>query len=263
MKSVLKPLLLLALLFVHTGHANSKSAFQVILDPGHGGHDVGAIRGKIRESDIALAVSKKIKEELANSNDIRVALTREKDESVSLPQRSDMAKRLRGDLFISIHVNSNLDPRVKGAEFYFKNQLPPEEESLFLANRENETESETVVEQEKTKRSGLAAIKEDLESTYHLFVSRELGRALKESWNEELGVRYAKVRQGPFHVISQVPMPSMLIELGFVSNPNESRWLIDPAVQKRLAASIAKSIKSIKEKMDKNGVGSHIAGHAN
>jgi N-acetylmuramoyl-L-alanine amidase len=242
----------------------AKDTFQVIIDPGHGGNDVGAIRGHIRESDISLAVGKKIREELKNNQSLRVSLTRESDTTVSLAQRSSMARRLKGDLFISIHVNSNLDPRVKGAEFYFKNQLPPEEESLFLANRENEALSETVIDSDSNERpAGLAAIKEDLETTYHLYISRELGRSLRAYWQNDLGISNAKVRQGPFHVISQVPMPSLLIELGFVSNASESRWLSDPSVQGQLATHIAKAILEIKEKMDKNTWESHIAENAN
>lgn len=244
--------------------ALTNSDFHVILDPGHGGQDSGASRGSIKESEIALAVSKKVRARLKPEKQVRVTLTREEDEFLNLKQRSDLARRLRADLFISIHANSNLDPRVRGAEFYFKNQLPPEEESLFLANRENQVESETVLEIDQKKRNvGLAAIKEDLQTTYHLYLSRELGRSLKTKWKEDHGIRSVRVRQGPFHVISQVPMPALLVELGFISNPQESRWLADQEVQRALAESIANGILGIKEKMDKGGESRHIAAHAN
>lgn len=256
-------ILLVGLLCFPAG-TKASEVFQVILDPGHGGHDAGATRGHIKEADIALSVSHRIRQELDGKNGIRIALTRDTNQAISLMQRSEMAKRLRGDLFISIHANSNLDTRVHGAEFYFKSQLPPEEESLFLASRENSVDPETILDSEpKNRPAGLAAIKEDLETTYHLYMSRELGRALKTKWMEDHGVKSAKVRQGPFHVISHVPMPSLLVELGFISNPQESRWLASTETQSKLAISIAKGIVLIKEQMDKNTKARHIATHAN
>lgn len=144
---------------------------------------------------------------------------------------------MKGDLFISIHLNSALDLRAQGGEFYFQNQLPPEEESLFLANLENQADTETLTDDEaetKPHTTGLALLKEDLEKTFQLYMSRELAKTLRSEWKTQHGIAHALVKQGPFHVISSVPMPSLLVELGFISHPKESRWLADPVTHQKL-----------------------------
>lgn len=251
------------IIFAHISFAASNK-FHVIIDPGHGGIDSGAVRGKLRESDIALSVARNLAQILKSNSDYDVTLTRNHDETVSLSKRSHIAKKEAGDLFISIHLNSTLDLRAHGSEFYFQNQLPSEEESLFLANRENQAESEQNEEFENSKpRTGIQVIKEDLLKTYHLVMSREFAKSLRNLWKTDHGVNHSVIKQGPFHVISSVPMPSLLVELGFISHPKESRWLAQAETHQALAKSLFKGIEAVKEKMDKLGQKSHISAHAN
>lgn len=242
----------------------TSNKFHVIIDPGHGGIDSGAVRGKLKESDIALAVAHNLAQILKSNSGYDVTLTRNHDETVSLARRSHIAKKEAGDLFISIHLNSTLDLRAHGAEFYFQNQLPSEEESLFLANRENQAESEQDEDFENSNpRTGIQVIKEDLLKTYHLVMSREFAKSLRHLWKTDHGVAHGVIKQGPFHVISSVPMPSLLVELGFISHPKESRWLAQAETHQALAKSLFKGIEAVKEKMDKLSQKSHISAHAN
>lgn len=234
-----------------------------MVDPGHGGTDGGATRGKVREADVALAVSKRVAELLDKDKRFKVTLTRKEDETVPLSRRSGLAKKVNGDLFISIHLNSAIDTRAKGAEFYFQNQLPPEEESLFLANKENEADTETVNEIASPRSHTVQTIIDDMQKTYELIISRTLALELKRRWSIDHGVTSSTVKQGPFHVISNVPMPSLLIELGFLSHQKEGPWLAKEETQQELAQSIYKGIVNLKEKMDKPGTSRHITSHAN
>src|SRR4051812_35220658 len=113
------------------------SPLNVTIDPGHGGHDHGASRQGVYESDITLAVAKRLTELLRKDKRFTTQLSRDNDQTVTLYRRAVNAKTRKSDVFLSIHVNSNPDTRARGAEFYFQNQLPPDEESMFLAHKEN------------------------------------------------------------------------------------------------------------------------------
>lgn len=254
----------LSLSFLFSGYASASNKFHVIVDPGHGGSDSGATKGKIREAEIALSVGKELHSLLEKSRNYRVTLTRTKDETVPLAHRTKMARDLKADLFLSIHCNSNLDQRAYGPEFYFPNQLPPEEETLFLANKENESEAEAVVELEEKKQiSSLNTIIDDLKKTYHLILSRDLASHYKRTWTNDFNTRRSHIRQGPFQVLHNVNMPSLLVELGFLTNSREAHWLNNPETHKELALTLYKGIQNIKEKIDKHKESGDSTAHAN
>src|ERR1035437_6359211 len=134
--------LMIAALFPVSVHANT---LNVMIDPGHGGRDHGAVKNGILEANITLKVGLKLFDLLKKDRRFHVQLTRSNDDSISLYRRAQMAKSKKADVFLSVHVNSSPDLHAKGAEFYFQNQLPPDQESMFLAHRENITgEDETV-----------------------------------------------------------------------------------------------------------------------
>lgn len=225
---------------------------------------MGAVRGKYRESDITLLVAKELVKIMEAHPGYRVSITRTRDEKMTPPERTKFARSLKANLFLSIHVNSSLDEKIHGAEFYFKNQLPPEEETLFLANSENQTDTETVMEESPQKPNGsLNAILDDLRSSYDLVMSRTLAEQLKNRWQNDHNIANVHIRQGPFQVLLNVQMPSLLVELGFISNPREASWLNQPQTHKQLAQSIFSGVQELKEKMDKYRESSHIATHAN
>lgn len=234
----------------------TQAKYHIIIDPGHGGKDVGAIRGKIKESAITLTVASQLAKELKQHKDFSFSMTRQTNKSVSLEERSKFAHDRKGDIFISIHANSSYDTRVKGSEFYFENQLPPDEESLYLANKENANE---VIGMDfrpslhsHIKDRQIKHILDDLNKNMFIQLSAELAYNLGKAWKREFGKRKRRLRQAPFHVVSTVNMPSVLVELGYITNPVEGLWLLQRKNHRRIAKSIVKGLEYYKEVLDKS-----------
>src|ERR1035437_6847281 len=122
------------------------ASLTVMIDPGHGGRDHGAVKNGVFESNITLNVSRQLRDLLKKDRRFQVLLSRDEDTSVSLYRRAVLAKTKKADIFLSIHVNSSPDLRAKGVEFYFQNQLAPDQESMFLAHQENVAEEGEVVQ---------------------------------------------------------------------------------------------------------------------
>lgn len=222
-------------------------ALSVMIDPGHGGTDHGAVNSSLRESDITLKVSQYLKALLSADPQFKVKMTRERDQFLSLDRRAQLANEAKADLFISIHVNSSNEKHVRGKEIYFQNQLPPDEEALFLANRENQgIESRT-----DTVKGDVAAIVEDLERNHRLRLSGRLSEELFRNWGGDHYRRRTSIRQAPFYVISNVSMPSALVEIGYLSNPQEAEKLSDDTYLRKIAQGLYRAIVSYKEFVDK------------
>lgn len=234
------------------------SEYKVVIDPGHGGTDAGAVADKIKEAEITLEISKKVSKLLSQDPEFKVILTRTADNIVPLFQRSKIAKNEKADLFISIHANSSTDLSAKGAEVYFQSQMPPDEETLFLASRENQGHEHQETEESDAPQGDLAVIVDDLKKNEHVYNSQILAETIINQWKKKLPIRHEPIRQGPFHVLVSVPMPSVLVEVGFVSNKKELNQLQSNAHQNQIAEIIYKSIKNYKEKIDKSEFSSHI-----
>ncbi len=228
----------------------SFAAFHVVVDPGHGGTDHGAVRENVREADIALKVSKFLVEKLEKDSDFKVSVTRSKDEIVPLGTRAHIGNSSHGNLFISIHANSSTDSRANGAEFYFQSQMSLADEELYLANSETK------------QHSDVGAIITDLKRTYDNYQSQILAETLQNHWKQSLKVRERPILQESFRVLVSVPMPSVLVELGFISNNKERDWMNTPSSQKYMAELLYDGIKEFKEKIDKSPLSSHITENA-
>ncbi len=243
--------------------------YKIVIDPGHGGHDKGASKSGANESSIALAISKQLTERLQKSG-YKVILTRSKDESVSLEKRAAIANDASADLLVSIHLNSSTDARAQGKEFYFQNQLAVDEEALFLANRENHEHGDSTAlsvnpGQDRVHKSGLRSaeaarlpqlniananvrtdvrnIIEDLDRSARVRRSSELAKILHREWNLVSGRNSVRgIRQAPFFLVSNVAMPSVLVEVGFLSHPKEGARLQRAEFQATLADSLANGI---------------------
>jgi N-acetylmuramoyl-L-alanine amidase len=224
-----------------------------MIDPGHGGTDSGAVQGKAREADIALRVAEILKGLLAQDKEFSASMTRSTDQNLSLQDRVKMADQAKSDLLLSIHANAASDRRARGVELYFQNHLPPDEETLYLAANEDRvnTEEQTPANLEPSKRNDVSAILEDLNRQYRIKASHKLSRNLLASWNKSSKVETNAIRQAPFYVVSKAHMPSVLVELGFITNPKEAERLIDPAFQKEVAGRIYQGLKRYKENVDK------------
>jgi N-acetylmuramoyl-L-alanine amidase len=225
-----------------TAFSINSAALHVLIDPGHGGSDSGTINSDAKESDIALQVSLKLKKIIETNPSYTSTLSRTTDVRMGLLERTKLAEKEKADIFISIHVNSNQDPRVKGAEFYFQNQLPPDEESLFFASSENENQK--VLNKNNTnsevlnKKAEVLSIIQDLEHQTRMKKSFSLSRKLKEAWNKEPGA----IRQAPLVVVTKINIPAVLIELGFLTNLKEASLLKNEAYQNELARKIFNGI---------------------
>ena len=224
-------------------------AFHVILDPGHGGNDRGTTRGFTQEKDITLEVSKVIRQEILRQG-WQVSLTREKDRFVSLQDRTEIAEKKSADLFISIHVNSSPDKKVRGFEVYFQNPLPADEESLFLAAREEFYFQKTTTQNDPNKKADVLSIVEDLHRQVDVRRSHILSRTLSEQLSENAGKTV--VRQAPYYVLLKSSTPSVLLELGYLTHDQDREKLKDPQYHQWVAARLTEGVKNFKEMMDKS-----------
>jgi N-acetylmuramoyl-L-alanine amidase len=224
-------------------------AFHVILDPGHGGNDRGTTRGFTQEKDITLNISKVIQKEMLRQG-WQVSLTREKDRFVSLQDRTDFAEKKGADLFISIHVNSSPDKKVRGFEVYFQNPLPADEESLFLAAREEFYFQKSTSQNEPNKKADVLSILEDLHRQVDVRRSHLLSRNLSEHLSEN--TNKTVVRQAPYYVLLKSSTPSVLLELGYLTHDQDREKLKDPQYHQWVATRLTEGVKNFKEMMDKS-----------
>jgi N-acetylmuramoyl-L-alanine amidase len=234
----------------------------IMIDPGHGGVDTGATRGNLKESEIALKVSSYLADLLRQDPRFQVSMTRTTDTKISLDHRTEAAEAAKADLFLSIHLNSSRDPRARGQEFYFQNQIPVDEESMFLASRENEeVKSETDADGADAKaeplssKSDLKRIIEDLHRNHRVIESSEIAKILLETWlsnstTSTVGSR--AIRQAPFRVVSNIKIPSVLVEIGFISHATEGLKLAQVDHQKDMAQRLYKGLIKFKETIDKD-----------
>ncbi len=232
------------------------SAFHIVLDPGHGGTDTGAVHSNIKEADLVLKVANKLKILLEKNDKFQVTMTRAADRNISLPDRVKLAEGSKADLFVSLHANAASDQRAKGVEFFFQNNLPPDEESLFLASQENQAVLNSAHasddnSNELSKKGDVAAIVEDLRRQNRLNSSLRLTQVLTQTWENDAKASQATIKQAPFYVISKTSMPSVLIEVGFLTNPREAKRLTSSDYQTDLAQKIYSALVSYKEKVDK------------
>jgi len=229
----------------------------VLVDPGHGGIDDGAVRENHKEADITLKVGRKVFELLRNDPAFKAHLTRDSARGLSLSERAQMARTKKADIFISIHVNSSPDVKAHGAEFYFQNQLPPDEESMLLAHRENSSDASGArVPYEFLENSAfpsdVSSIIGDLLDGDRVLRSSQLSKALKVNWRGSKKNKTNSIRQAPFYVLSQITVPSSLIELGFLTNTADVIELTSNTSQQRMAEDIYRGIKAYKDSMDKS-----------
>ena len=236
---------------------NTTTPFQVVIDAGHGGVDSGAVQNGIREADLSLSIAQKIAETLQKDPRFRVTLTRTHDQKLDLKKRAMIANHHKGDLFLSIHANSSTDAKSHGAEFYFQNQLPASEEELFLAARENEVDQSPELNREissfthaSTRNADVLAIIDDLHRNHRIKRSDQFAAILHGSWKGVGHGNKSSIRQAPFYLVSNVNMPSLLIELGYLTNAHEAQALNDPEKQQKIASNLYQAIVQFKELLD-------------
>ena len=212
---------------------------RIVVDPGHGGKDPGAIgpRG-VMEKDVTLALAKSLATELKKSFPCEVILTRDRDVFIPLDERTLIANRLDADLFVSLHANANRSRTPYGVETYYLN-FSKNDDVIEVVARENGTSLQKVGDLDMILLDLMANSKINESSRLAAEIQGALvdGLSRKYSYIKDLGVR-----QGPFHVLWNATMPSVLVEVAFISNRREEKRLVDRDFQKHSAVAISQGV---------------------
>ena len=215
----------------------------IVLDPGHGGHDPGAISASGRyEKELTLAVGRSIAARLRASGRYRVILTRERDMAVKLLERVKLARDREADLFLSIHADSlAADRATRGASVYTRAEDASDRDAEALALRENKADQLADSAPEK-ELDDVLAILVDLASRDTKRLSGRFAGLLTASLSERIPLRRNALRAANFKVLGAPDIPSALLELGYISNPAEEALLFSETGRNQLAEAIVAAI---------------------
>ena len=228
--------------------------FTILIDPGHGGEDNGAVgsyykskkkREVVKEKDISLSLAKKIHEELQKKN-FSSYLTRSVDRTVSLAERAEMAEKIEADLFISVHINSSEKSGPRGFETYYLDNHDDSAvkkveavENKDLTGEEliiNKILTDLVIQRTVTSSKGLA-------TSIHSEIDKSIARKFK--------MKDRGVRPGLFYVLALTKRPAILLEVGFLSNPRELKKMLRADLQTTYAKAVANGIEEYLKKQNK------------
>ncbi len=215
----------------------------IAIDPGHGGHDPGAIgKARTREKDVVLAISKALAARINAEDGMRAILIRSTDQYVDHRRRMNIARNSKADLFISIHADAVNDRRPYGTTVYaLSTKGASDEAARQLAARENAAVGGVAL---NDKDDVLASVLIDLSQSAALSASLDIGDDVIRELARIGKVHRRKVQQAGFLVLKSPDLPSILVETGFISNPNEEQRLRDRNYQGRLADAMLAGIRN-------------------
>lgn len=239
----------------------------IVLDPGHGGSETGAVGPSgTEEKEISLLLARALKSRLERRLPVRVILTRNEDADLAHDTRTAIANQNKADLFISIHLNSERGRDARGAETYFLSLQASDARAARAAEIENEAAggsegagaatSEADVDPafggaaEGDPLYDLQLILWDLAQSQHLADSQRLAALIQEELNGALGLRDRGVKQAPFRVLMGAAMPAVLVELGFISNPEEESRLLDAGYRAELVEAVARAVERFRAQVE-------------
>ncbi|MFQ5865333.1 MAG: N-acetylmuramoyl-L-alanine amidase [bacterium] len=223
---------------------------KVVIDPGHGGRDPGAIGARgVYEKDVVLAIAKRLKKLLEKKLKLEVVMTRETDKFVPLKDRTQLANKVNGKLFISIHANSNRSPRLRGATTYFLGPAKSEE-ALEVARRENAVIRYENDVQDYAHLSDENFILAHMAQNDYNKESQDLAAMVQQELKKRSGIQDRGVKQAGYYVLVGASMPNVLVETAFISNRKEERLLKSASFQKKVAQGIYESVKKFKQKYE-------------
>ncbi len=223
----------------------------IAIDPGHGGKDPGAI-GKqgVKEKDVNLKVALGLAELLKRNIDLKIVMTRKGDSYVSLSDRTKRANKENADLFVSIHCNASKKKDLMGFEAYFLSVAKTDDERA-VALRENLSVRFEEPSADSASLNDLQFIFWDLAQNEFLRESSEWAGMMCQEFDDGSRIKSRGVRQAGFFVLNDAHMPSILLELGYLSNPDEERLLGDKKYQDQLVEQIFKGIENYIERYNK------------
>lgn len=214
----------------------------IAIDPGHGGEDPGAMaKGKYKEKDIVLAVSKNLCDLLNKKDNIKAYLTRNGDYFLSLRERIEIAHKYHADLFISIHANACTKRQKRGASVYFLSRDgATDEATALLAERENASDKIGGISLGKDKV--LDSILIDLAQTHTINESIDIGDKILEGLAAINGIKKEGLKCANFTVLKSPSIPSVLVELSYISNYNDLKLLLSKSYQSQMASMICNGV---------------------
>jgi N-acetylmuramoyl-L-alanine amidase len=226
----------------------------VVIDAGHGGHDPGAVSGGVREKDIVLDLALRLGKKISSAYpEVKVIYTRDKDIFIPLFQRASIANRNKADLFISLHANYVSSPSANGTET-FTLGLHRSQENLEVAKKENsvillEEDYSANYEGFDPREAESYIMFENLQSEYQ-GQSIDFAAHIQKYFGQNLNLTDRGVKQAGFLVLRQASMPSVLVEVGFISNPNERKFLVSDSGKEKITESIFQAFSTYKRTID-------------
>jgi N-acetylmuramoyl-L-alanine amidase len=234
----------------------------VVIDPGHGGVEIGAVGPTgLREKEVTLDLARRLQRALQRDRSLAVVLTRDEDRLVGLDERTSIANHNRAALFLSIHLNSSSRTNAAGAETYFLSSDATDGEARTLAaleNRASGVEEDEIVTYDGEKRD-LDLVLWDMAQNQYMAESSLLAESMQRELNLLTGTRDRGVRQAPFRVLMGATMPAILVEVGFISNPDEEVLFRDFTYRGQVVAAMATAVREFLAEIERLNRGSRGA----
>jgi N-acetylmuramoyl-L-alanine amidase len=218
-----------------------KHRVRVMIDPGHGGKDPGAVGPTgLREKDVVLAIGRRIREKLARAGEFDVRMTRDDDVFIPLEERTAMANKGRADIFVSLHINASPNRKAEGFSTYVLSRGASNREDLELAARENGVPV--------GKLQGVKFIIDDMFTGARKNESLRLAKTVNDAVVRHVSVRYPGaqnigLKQAPFYVLVGARMTAVLVEASFISNAREETRLRDPSCLDEIADGVVEAVR--------------------
>lgn len=216
----------------------------VVIDPGHGGKDSGAVGPSgLMEKDVALNIARELRSQLQRRGGYQVVLTRDSDQFLALRERINVARKAGADLFVSIHADAFNDPRAHGSSVYVLSQRGASSEyARLLAQRENEADLVGGVALQERDET-LAAVLLDISQSAAIEASVDIASRVLGGMGQLNKLHKSDVQRAGFVVLKSPDVPSILVETAFISNPGEERKLASPSHRRALASALANGIE--------------------
>jgi N-acetylmuramoyl-L-alanine amidase len=220
----------------------TKALKTVVIDPGHGGDEVGAQGpGGALEKNVTLALARRLRTAIVSRLGVQAFLTRDSDQFLALDERAAIANGYKADLFVSIHANASRSHGARGSEVYFLSYQATDDESRRIATAEGSLIAPSEV---TTVGSDLALVLWEMAQADHLEESSALASRIQEELAAVTGSEGRGVKQAPFRVLVGAAMPAVLVEVAFISHPEEEKLLASEAFQAKVVGAIVQGIAS-------------------
>ncbi|MCW3798273.1 N-acetylmuramoyl-L-alanine amidase [Sphingomonas sp. BN140010] len=212
----------------------------VVIDPGHGGRDPGApgAASGVREKQLTLQVARELRARLARDGRVRVALTRDADRSLELDQRSDIARRLGADLFVSLHADSSTDTDARGASVYSLSEVASDVDAARMAAGQGTGAGRSA------PAGSVPALLADLATRDSMNASADFALRLVGTAGRQVALRPEPHRFAAFRVLRRAEAPAVLVEMGYLSNAQDEAMLLDDRQRSRIVTALAQAIET-------------------